>query len=143
MSMTRMKSKGDQGSPCLNPLWWVIRSPGTPFNMIRVDEVASNLLIMSHQIEPGPIFLITSIKKAQDTKSNALEISSLKRMWGCFCWWRYQAVCCTSMKLSWINHFFMKADWFVDIIPYNLPANRFARILVTSLAKECTKLIRL
>jgi hypothetical protein len=85
MSMTRINNIGDRGSPCRKPLWWAMNSLGTPLRRIWVDEVANSLLIMLHQICPKPNFLMTSIKKAQDTESKAFEISSLNRIQGYFC----------------------------------------------------------
>jgi hypothetical protein len=61
-----------------------MKSPRTPFNRIWVDEVASSPLIMSHQIVPKPIFLITSIKKAHDTESNTLGNIKLEKDAGLF-----------------------------------------------------------
>jgi len=110
--MTRIKSTGDKGSPCLSPRLCSILSPGEPLSKIWVEEVARSPLTISHQIGPKPRFCITSNKKGQDTESNALVISSFRRIRACFCWCRNFVVCCTSMKLSRMKRPLMKALWF-------------------------------
>jgi hypothetical protein len=137
--MTRIKSIGESRSPWCSPLLCEMKSPGTPFSIICVEEVASNPLIISHQLVPKPNFLMTSRRKAQETESNAFEMSSLRSKQGYFCWWRNRAVCCTNIKLSWMNRFLMKADRFRDTITCILPTNILAKTLVTSLVKLSTK----
>ena len=64
-SMTRIKSIGESGSPCLIPRWRTILSLGEPFRRIWVEEVARSLLIMSHQTGPKPKLCRTSKRKGQ------------------------------------------------------------------------------
>lgn len=117
-------------------------SPGTPFRTC-VEEEASRPLRMSCQRIPNPSFCSTSNRKLQETESKALEMSSLRSIRGCLCWCRNFAVCCTNMKLSWMNLPLIKALWLCDTSPCNWLASLFARIFVMSLAKLCTKLIGL
>jgi hypothetical protein len=84
VSITKMNNMGDSGSPCLRPRRCVMDCPGTPFNKICVEEVASIPLTISHQILPNPSFSSTSIKKVQDTESKAFVISSFNMILGCF-----------------------------------------------------------
>jgi len=123
------------------PHLWEITSTGTPFSSTCVDEDARSPLMMSHQITPKPIFLRTSRRNGQDTESKGFMISSLRRIWGCFCWWSNLAICWTSMKLSWMNLFFMKALRLLETIWSRWEASLFARIFVINLAKLCTRLI--
>lgn len=45
MSITRMNNIGDNGSPCLRPRRWLIRSPGRPFSSTRVEDVDRSSVI--------------------------------------------------------------------------------------------------
>ena len=83
-SITRMKSMGERWSPCLSPLLCFILSPGMSLRRICVDEVVKRPQIKSHQREPNPNFLRTSKRKAQDTESKVLVMSSLRSILGCF-----------------------------------------------------------
>ena len=75
-SMTRMKSMGDNGSPCLRPRWWCILSPGDPLSSTWVEDVRSSPLMISHQIGPKPNCFKTSKRKGHETESKALLISN-------------------------------------------------------------------
>ena len=137
--MTRMKSIGDKGSPCLRPRRCTIFSPGEPFSSTCVEEVAKSPLIISRQIGPKPRFCNTSSKKGQETVSKALVISSFNKKHAYFCWCRNLVVCWTNMKLSSINWSLIKALWFGETNWSNRPASLFVR----SFVKEWTKLIGL
>jgi hypothetical protein len=63
----------------------------------------SSPLSMFLQILPNPSFSRTSSKKPQETESKAFEISNFKRILGCFCECRNLDICCTNIKLSWMN----------------------------------------
>uniref|UniRef100_A0A0A9CGK2 Uncharacterized protein n=1 Tax=Arundo donax TaxID=35708 RepID=A0A0A9CGK2_ARUDO len=58
----------------------MISSPGSPFINTRVEDVDKRLHRMLHQRQPKPRLRKTSNKKGHETKSKALEISSLRRM---------------------------------------------------------------
>jgi len=64
-SMINMKSIGDSGSPWRSPRRCNIVSPGLPLSSTCVEAEASNPLMISHQIGPKPMCLITSNKKGQ------------------------------------------------------------------------------
>jgi hypothetical protein len=130
-SMTSIKSIGDSGSPWCSPLLWEMISLGTPFSRIWVKDVASSPLIISHHIVPKLNFFMTSSRKAQETESNAFEMPNLRSKQGCLCWWRNRVICYTSIKLSWMNRFLMKVDWFGDTISCILSANHLYALLVS------------
>jgi hypothetical protein len=77
MAMT--KNMGDIGSPCRRPLPCTIFLPGTPFTRTLVLAVYSINATHLKKLSENPNFRRTSIKKAQDKESKALEISSLRR----------------------------------------------------------------
>uniref|UniRef100_A0A0A9HWZ3 Uncharacterized protein n=1 Tax=Arundo donax TaxID=35708 RepID=A0A0A9HWZ3_ARUDO len=83
-SMTRIKSMGDRGSPCLSPLRCLITSPGSPLSSMRVVAEESRLQTMLHQRGPNPKYLKTSKRKLHEIESNALDISSFSSKRGCF-----------------------------------------------------------
>ena len=141
--MTKINNIGDNGSPCLSPLLCSILSPGESLSSIWVEEVARRPLMISRHTCPKPNICSTSKRKGQDTESNALVISSFRRIRACFCWCRNFVVCYTNMKLSKMKCPLMKALWFGVIILSSRPASLFAISFVRSLAKECTRLIGL
>jgi hypothetical protein len=93
-----------------------------------VEEEVSKPLSMSLHILPKPSFSRTSSKKAQETESKAFEISNFKIILGCFCECRNLAVCCTNIKLSWINRPLINALWLEETIPSSRPANLLATL---------------
>jgi hypothetical protein len=134
-SITKMNNIGDKGSLCLNPLWWHISFPGSPFTSTLVEEEHNNLEIILHHTGPKPRCPSTSSRNGQDTESNALLISNLRSTLGIFYLWIALAVCCTIIKLSCMLLPFTKALWFGDIKSGSMGARRFAINLVTIVAK--------
>jgi hypothetical protein len=92
-SITRMNSIGERGSPCRNPRWWEMGLPGIPFKSTWVEEDVRRPLNMSLQILPKPSFSRTSNRKIHETESKALEMSSFKRILGCFWECKNLAIC--------------------------------------------------
>uniref|UniRef100_A0A0A8YZU4 Uncharacterized protein n=1 Tax=Arundo donax TaxID=35708 RepID=A0A0A8YZU4_ARUDO len=58
-----MNSIGDKGSPCLNPRWWEIESPGNPLTKTCVDAEESKPQSMRRQRGPKPRCNISSRRK--------------------------------------------------------------------------------
>jgi len=101
-SITRINNIGDRGSPCLRPRWWKIMSPGFPFTKICVEEVDKIKQMRSHHRWPNPTLRIISRRNDQQTESNALEMSNLRRIWASFFLCKDFTICCTNIKLSCI-----------------------------------------
>jgi hypothetical protein len=78
ISITNTNNIGERGSPWRSPLRCLIGIPGDPFKSTRVEEEARILEIIFRHTGPNPRYESTSIKKAQETESNALEISNFK-----------------------------------------------------------------
>ena len=119
-SITKMKSIGERGSSCRRPHRWSNSSPGMPLRITRVDEEPRIALIRSRHLGPKPLFCKISNRKAQETESNALEMSNFGRIRGCFYWWRNLAVCWTRMKLSWMQRPLTNALWLAELKPLHL-----------------------
>src|SRR6185312_1309881 len=92
-------------------------------------------------IGPKPKLLRTSSRNGHETESNALLMSSLRSTLASFCRCSALAVCWTSIKLPWMHLPFTNALWLEEIRLGNFGAKRFARTLVTILAKLWIKLM--
>lgn len=114
-SMTKIKSIGDNGSPCLNPCRWIIFPLGIPFISTWVEEVARSPLIKALQICPKPKHCRTSNKNSQATESKALEMSSLRRIRGSLWWWK------TLPFAAWSDLWWMHFGWATPSHSNNLP----------------------
>nr|XP_051211702.1 uncharacterized protein LOC127329206 [Lolium perenne] len=79
-SIAATNSMGEVGSPCLSPLPWTMRPPGTPFTITLVFVVYRSTAIHLRNLSPNPIFLSTSNRKLQDSESKARDKSSLTRV---------------------------------------------------------------
>ena len=105
-SITKMKSIDERGSSRLKDY--------------SSDEEPRIALIRSRHLGPKPLFCKISNRKAQETESNALEMSNFGRIRGCFYWWRNLAVCWTRMKLSWMQRPLTNALWLAELKPLHL-----------------------
>jgi len=141
MSMTKMKSMGDSGSPCLRPLLCLISGPGCPLTRIQVDDDPNRLRTRILQLTPNPKWTRISIRNGHETESNALEMSNLKNKLGTFCLCKDLMVCCTKIKLSRMLLPLTKAHCVFATRELRKGANRFATTLVINLAKLWTRLI--
>lgn len=79
-SITRIKSIGDKGSPCLRPLLWWMISPGSPLTRTLVEEENNSLEMILHHKGPKPSWLKISNRKGHETESKALPISNFRRI---------------------------------------------------------------
>ena len=71
VSIAKINSIGDNGSPCLNPLPCLIAIPGMPFNRIRDDVVAQISEMISLHLCPSPSRCSISSIYSQHTLSKA------------------------------------------------------------------------
>ena len=107
--MTSTNSIGERGSPCLSPLAWQMRLPGSPFKRIFVLAVDRIAAIQSLHLAPKPKCCRTSSKKGQDTESKAFAMSIFNMTEG------RRDPCSalqdkrTARKLSWMHRPLMNA----------------------------------
>ena len=97
--------------------------------------------MISLQRLPNPKWAKTSRRNGQETESNAFVMSNLRRRRGSLRLCKNLAICCTRRKMSWMHLPRTNALWLVETKEFSIGAKRLARILVTSLAKLCTRLI--
>lgn len=77
-SMARMKSKGERGSPCRNPLRWSISRPELPFRTKAEEELARIVEIQSLHLALKPNLSSSWSRYSQETLLKALAMSSLQ-----------------------------------------------------------------
>ncbi|KAM3259152.1 hypothetical protein ACQJBY_050752 [Aegilops geniculata] len=139
-SMIRMKSIGDNGPPWRSPQQLKIGAPGTPFTMMRVDDVERSPTIQDIHRAPKPMRCRTLRRKGHWTVSKAFEISNFTITAGCFKAWRRRAVHWASMKLSWRNRPLTKALWCWPTKCGSSLVSRQAKTLSKIFAAPCTRL---
>lgn len=100
VSITRMKSWGDSGSPCRRPRRCCIGGPGTPLIRIFVLVMESNTARESRNRLPKPYSRRTSNKKGHEMVSKAFAMSSLSNTLGERSWCKRRMDCETRTKLS-------------------------------------------
>jgi len=77
LSIRKIKIIGESGLPWRRPRWWIIS-----FSCIPIYK---HVLRRLRQCRPKPNLIKTFSINAQDTESNTLEMSSLRKTWGSFC----------------------------------------------------------
>jgi hypothetical protein len=102
-SMTRMKSSGDNESPCLRLLPCLIGPPAVPFRRMREEEVLHSRERMSRHRWLKPSCFRTSSRYSQRTLLNALVMSSLMNNMDVLERWKWRMAPCTYWKLSCID----------------------------------------
>jgi hypothetical protein len=85
--MARIKRKGDRGSPYRGPLLCCSHGPQMSLGVTEDEEVVSNRLTQFRHRAGNPRCCIISRRYAQDTKLNALVISSFRSKAGVFLRW--------------------------------------------------------
>jgi hypothetical protein len=101
-SMIKRNNIRESGSPYRRPRAWQICWPGHPFIMALMLDEARMADTQFLHAGGNPTCSMTSMRKSQATKSNALEISTLNSKQACRLVERSLVDACTKRKLSWI-----------------------------------------
>ena len=132
---------GRQWAPLAKSLPMSDPLPQLSIEQYRVEAERSRQQTISRQRLPKPKWDMTSRRNGQEIESKAFVMSSLSRRRGSLRLCKNLAIYCTRRKLSWMHLPRTNALWLVETKEFSLGAKRLARILVTSLAKLCTRLI--
>jgi hypothetical protein len=87
VSMVRMNRNGDRGSSCRSPHLCLSHGMCTPLSLIEEEEQVNSRLSQFCHLAENPLYCINSMRYSQETKSNALDISSFRSMARVFFRW--------------------------------------------------------
>lgn len=112
-SLTMMKRKGDNGSPCLRPFVALIFLLGQGWPVIIIEKLEEDIqpLIHLHHVSLNPLTLRVRWRKSQSILSKAFSISILTTI-PCLFFLKYYAIISMAIKeASRICRSSMKVDW--------------------------------
>src|ERR1041385_7905180 len=102
-SAARTKSRGDKGSPCLNPLLHLNCLPGMPFNRTDEDPVSNSCCTQILHFNGKPLCFKISRMASCSIESKAFSKSILSRIRGLLDWWHWCRYSKAQAIQSWID----------------------------------------